>query len=274
MNPLDPEREAQRQRLLMQALQQGDAALLHGWACVAEGAAHDLQRGLGAYRVNAAATAARALAARYPTVQQWLGAEAFAALSRRLWQVQPPQRGDLAQWGDGLPGFIARDGQLTDEVALADCARLDALVAAAEGAADVEPDPASLHLLASVDAALLRCRAAPGAALLHSSHPVVTLWQAHHDPAVQALPDPFAAARQALAEGRSEIAWVWRQDWQVRVQAVPATTAHFMQQALLERLPLQQALEQAGAGLDFEAWLIEALQQGWLPGIDPLVDPS
>ena len=38
--------------------------------------------------------------------------------------------------------------------------------------------------------------------------------------------------------------------------------------AVLASLPLGQALDSAGADFAFDAWLLAALQQGWLASID------
>ena len=81
-------------------------------------------QGLQAYRANAAASARRAMADAYPTVQQLLGCEAFAALTQAHWHGQRPRRGDLAVWGEALPDFIANADQLAAEPYLADVARL------------------------------------------------------------------------------------------------------------------------------------------------------
>lgn len=269
---LELQREHLRQRLLMRALQRDHAATLQGWAHVPRRARHDLARGLAAYRGNADATAERALAARCPTLQQLVGTETFALIARRHWHEHPPVRGDLAQWGDALPAAIEADAQLADTPYLADCARLDALAFAAEVAPDATPDLTSLHRLADTDPMHLRLQPAPGAALLASRWPVVTIRAAHaqDEEAADRSIDPFAAARQALNQGQGEHAWVWRQGWQVRVAAITPATACFMDAALLRGVDLGVALTQvaqqfpAPDGFDFSTWLVEALQQGWL----------
>lgn len=135
--------EAARQQRLLAALAGGDDA---GFEAL----------GLAAYRANAAAVAERALAAACPTVQQLLGDESFSAVARRLWQVAPPARGDLAQWGGALPGLLAEDEALGDEPYLADVARVDLAVHRAEMAADATLDPARLAMLGEADPAGLR----------------------------------------------------------------------------------------------------------------------
>jgi hypothetical protein len=93
---------------------------------------------------------------------------------------------------------------------------------------------------------------------------VVSIWQAHRATG----PDRYDGARQALAEQRAETALVWREGWVVRVAALPAAEAAFTR-AVLQPLALGMALAAAGAAFDFEAWLIQTLQRGWLAGVAP-----
>jgi hypothetical protein len=258
------QREQIRQRLLMQALRTGQPGALAGWTRTPARA--DLARGLAVYTANAAVNAERALGARYPTVRAMLGEETFTPMARAFWRQSPPARGDLAQWGDTLPAFLAEAEQLTALPYLADVARLDAAVAQAEGAADVEPDLSTLMRLGDTDPDRLVLRLAPGLALVAGMHPVVAIWCAHHDPQQTAQPDPYADARAALAEQRAQTALVWRQGWGVRVAAVDAPTAAFLRRALLPAQPLAQALDTPG--FDFAAWLAPAVADGLLVRID------
>lgn len=258
MNPAS--REALRQQNLLRAMWAEDAPETLADA-LRDGPAR-ARRGLQAYRANAGALAERALAAAFPTVAQLVGEASFAALARTLWFALPPQRGDIAQWGEGLAAFIAAAPQLADEPYLADVARLDWAVHRAEQAA--EPGPVvGLQRLAEAEPAQLRLRLGDALALWASAYPVVCIWQAHRSTAAER----FAGVREALAEGRGECALVWRDGFVARVQALPEPDARFMQ-ALLQARPLDAALDAAGAGFAFDAWLQQALQGGWLAAVD------
>lgn len=248
--------EAERQRALLAALLSRDARPPAGLREQGERAL----RGLGAYRANAAAIAERALAASHPTVAAMLGAEDFAMLARALWRAAPPVRGDLAQWGGALPAFIEAERDLDPWPWLADCARLDALVAACEAAADATIERETLALLATEDPALLQLRLHPGVQLLQSAWPVATLHAAHRRHAGDA---GLAAAREALAAGRGECVVVARDGWRARVTALEAPAFAWMQ-ALWRGATLADAWQAAGADFVFDAWLVQALQQGWL----------
>ena len=50
---------------------------------------------------------AQALAVPFARVKQALGEADFAALAWSFWRAHPPERGDLAQWGGALAGFLA-----------------------------------------------------------------------------------------------------------------------------------------------------------------------
>nr|WP_316639381.1 DNA-binding domain-containing protein [uncultured Roseateles sp.] len=250
-------RELERQQALVRVLQQpgGDAALAD-W--LSEQGAR-LARGLSAYRANAGASAERALASSFPTVQALMGEEAFAALARAYWQAHPPARGDLAWLGEHLPDFLRQSPQLQDEPYLPDCARLDWLLACAEGAADTEAEPASLGLLAEHEPQQLRLRLMPSVHLLRSAFPVLAIWQAHQVDE----PDAFAPVRAAMAAGEGSWALVWREGWRARAMALEPAAWHFIE-ALLAGDDLAQALGSGGGDFDFGAWLAQALQQGWL----------
>jgi hypothetical protein len=204
------QRELLRQQLLLAVLwRRCSDDMLGPWL---EGAALAQSRGLAAYRGNAAGIAERALGAAYPTIKMLLGEESFRQLARVFWMNTPPTRGDLAEWGDTLPNFVAADAQLASEPYLADVARVDWAIHRAESAADRSTGATSE--LPSLP---------PGAALIDSSWPVASIWRAHHR--LGQSDAAFAAVREALASGRGEQALVWRQDGVGQVIALNDTDA-------------------------------------------------
>lgn len=247
--------EAQRQQALMAALWGSDGP---------QGLAHSaprIQRGLQAYQAHAGAAAERALAASFPTVQALMGEESFGAMARVFWRQHAPTRGDLAAYGQGLSTFIAGSEQLRDVPYLGDIARLDWQVAAAERAADASLDTGSLKLLAETPPAQLRLQLMPGTALVASAYPIVSVWRAHR--AGEGAAERREQAREALAQGVSETALVWRSGWRALVQSHSPDTVRWMH-SLLRGDTLVAALAEAGEGFAFEPWLLQALQGGWL----------
>lgn len=259
MNSTD--KEARRQQLLLRTLL-GDAAAADAgpWLRQAPQGSRS-GRGLAAYRANAGALAERALAAAYPTLQQLISEESFAALARDFWRQHPPLAGDIALWGGGLPAFVAAAASLSDEPCLADVARLEWAVHVAQTAADAGP-PQGLDLLAEVDPANLWLHFVPGTALVSSVHPIVTLWQAHRSQD----DERFAPVRAAFAAGVGEHALVTRQGWRPHVALLGAAQAEFTA-ALLSGRSLSQALQDSGDSFDFEASLVAALRMQCLAAV-------
>lgn len=262
------EREVLRQQMLLRALwRDARPGVLAGWT--RDGAR--FERGLAAYRANAAALAARALQAAYPTVAALLGEESFALFARAFWQSHPPLRGDIAEWGDALPAFIAGDAQLAAEPYLADVASLDWALHRAVAAADDELPAQDLALLAERAPHTVGVRFRAGAALVQSPWPVVSIWLAHWGPrdALVRTADAFASVRAALAARQGETAWVWREGFRARVRALDADAARCMQ-VLLKGGSMAAALAAAGVGFDVERWLHEALRADWIARVHPL----
>lgn len=256
------QREALRQQMLLRALwRDARPAVLQGWL---RDAPERATRGLAAYRANAGAAAERALATTFPTVAALVGAESFVGLARAFWQAHAPKRGDLGELGADLPDFIAASEQLVSEAYLADSARLDWAVHRATRAADAAAEAADLQRLAEHDPSQLRLRLRPGCALVPSTWPIVAIWAAHRSDA----PDRFAPVRTALDAWQGEIAFVWRDGFTVRVDALSSTADASFVQSLLAAHSLAQALDAAGPDFAFDRWLAQALQQRTLVAVD------
>ncbi len=109
------------------------------------------QRGLQAYRSNAAILAQQVLAAAFPTVRRLMGDEQFDGLAVHFWRTEPPTKGDLAQWGEGLEAFLRAIPELMQhEAYLPDVAALEWALHAGLTAADADSaDPVPLALIES-----------------------------------------------------------------------------------------------------------------------------
>jgi Putative DNA-binding domain len=250
-------REALRQQMLLRALWRGDAAL-QGW--VRAPARASASHSLAVYRSNAGALAERALGTAFPTIAALIGAESFAALARHFWHEWPPVRGDVGEWGEALPAFIADSEQLAGEPYLADSARLDWAVHAAARAADASGTwPPALEALATTEPSQLRLQLSPGAAVVASRWPIVTIWQAHHGD------ENFDNVRTAFAAERAETALVWRDDgFAIHVEALDNSADAAFTAAVIAGRSLAAALDTAGASFSFERWLERALRSRWL----------
>lgn len=266
-----PARLAEQQQALVQAL------FATGQHCIQSASdfialyAHETRaRGLNAYQSNAHALAQRSLLAAYPVVGQLLGHDSFTQLACALWHAQPPQRGDMACWGDALPDFVAASAQLDSLPWLADVARVEWALHQAATAADDAADLATLQQLVSSDPAVLGVRLAPGLAWVDSKAPVVSIVLAHEATHALAGDDPPALERLGplLDNGTSETALVWRQGFKPRLRRAWAGEVEVLR-ALADGQSLGQALDQCPA-LDFNAWLPLAVTSGLLLAIEAL----
>jgi hypothetical protein len=249
----------------------------------------DTLSGLQAYRRHAQAVARRALAHAHPTVSAMLGDEAMGQLGWLLWRHQPPLRGDLGEWGEGLAALMA--GALAPQSGaaemlgpwpwLADVARLDWARHRCERLAARPLDADSLSLLSDADPDEVILVLQDHVLMLDTDWPVDALWRAHQLPADQQV----AAAEAVLRAHGAQAAGLTTADRCRKPQtmllwwsAAPASPeAPGVQHRLLppeqadwlrsvQAMSLGAALEQAPTGVDFSAWLQDALRHGWLLG--------
>jgi hypothetical protein len=182
----------------LELLARGQGALL-GWIrgaghaappvpaqALAPPADRDEPAGLAIYRHNARGLTLRCLGAAYPVLHELVGDAAFAVLAQAYWLAEPPTRGDLADWGASLAGWLAASGAVASGLTAAapylpDMARLEWALHCAELAGDAAPDLASLALLAHPEPAELALCLAPACRLLVSAYPVADIWLAHHE---------------------------------------------------------------------------------------------
>ena len=256
MTALAAQQEALLQALFAWPAQQASQHVL----TLACGAGSEPQRGLKAYQSNAHALAERALQAAFPVLAQILGANSFADLARAFWHQQPPQRGDIAEWGQALADFVRDSAQLQDVPYLADVALAEWAMHRSQTACDVEADLSSFALLTTHDAAGLVFRLAPGLAALGSSWPLADILLAH----LQGSPG-FAEVATALQNRTAQDVVLWRSGYQPQVrQALPGERAFV--HALLDGQTVEPALD--SAALDFSQWLPLAVQTNLVLGVE------
>ncbi|MBN8503453.1 MAG: putative DNA-binding domain-containing protein [Burkholderiales bacterium] len=221
-----------------------------------------LDRCLSAYREHAKALAVRALAARYPLLQAWLGDPDFAGLAWAFAREHPPREGDMNRWGGELKSFLqALPGMDEEPPWLA--ALDDDMHRLASAADDAEPDAMLWLRLQQTDAARLRLR-----------------WSQHLRlvPSLPSLNELLAAGNEALdgLDGNAATATmvVWRRGWKPCRSWLPDDEAHW--------LGLQLGAEPACASLaeavvqqlrsypqfDLGVALQRAWTRGWLLGAD------
>ena len=260
-------RLAAEQRALLRAVWASDSpSALNYIANFAEDTLASTQRGLNCYRANGFALAQRALPAAFPVLAQLVGEDGFAALAADFWQQQPPQHGDIAQWGAALPAFVQASEQLADVPYLADVAEVEWALHGAATAADTVPDLASLQLLAGTDPATLALVLCEPVVCIASEWPVVSIVNAHRigQPPLEDISLRLRANTHSGARV-GECALVWRQGLRPMLREAAAGEVDFIT-ALQRGAGLVAAL-QASPLLDFNQWLVPAVQTALLAGV-------
>ena len=225
------------------------------------------ERGLRAYRANAIVLARRTLRAAFPVVAQLVGDADFDHLAVDFWLTHAPQRGDLAQWGDALPDFLRGNLQLSDEPYLGDVAAVEWALHCAALAADEPADMASFARLSQDDGPEQTLRLASAAVLLCSQFPVASIVMAH----LSGQPS-LAQAGDLLHDGAAENVLVWRQGMRPRLRACDAKETALI--ATFVRGTRLDAALQSVTGLDFGAWLRQAVLDGLVIGVQAAVKPA
>jgi hypothetical protein len=217
------------------------------------------ERGLTAYRSNGHMLAERVLCATYPVLAQMLGEESFADLARAFWHAHPPQRGDMAQWGEAMAAFVRASSQLQAEPYLPDVAQAEWALHRCTSAADRETDLATLELLTREDPQTLALHLAPGLVALSSSWPLASLLLAH----LEGQPS-FAQVGEQVKSRAPQAVVIWRSSYQAKVRLALEGEPSVLR-ALQAGQDLATAL-QAGSELDFSRWLPLAVQTGLVLG--------
>lgn len=269
-NEQAPPSEAQRQRELIEAIFAPQAP---DTPCAgARQSGERWRAGLAAYRGNGGAHAGNALRVQFPTVLAMLGNGTFDALCAHYWRSCPPRRGDLAWVGEEFPAFIGTLEALRNWPWLADSARLDWTVWQMSGAPPARFSEDDLRHLIDGNPGTLSLRLSASVRRLPSAWPILTLYEAH----CTAQPD-WEAVTQAVTQHRAQTAWIWQPhgDFAARPAVEPLDPATDRWVAALDAgQTLDAALDSAGEGFDFAAWLEQAIRHGWLDAVVDMPAPS
>lgn len=177
--------------------------------------------GVAAYRNNVFGNWAQALASVYPVVRKILSAQSFDALAHQYAREHPSASGDLNEYGEQLPAFVAAHPDTQHLPYLPDVARMEWLAHLAYYAGDSKPfDPVALAGLPPKRCAGLRLRPAPGSALLESGWPLARLWEIHQD-------DYRGEQAVELSAGAYRVL-IYRPRWRAQVVAVTLGEFHFL----------------------------------------------
>src|SRR5664279_4533978 len=216
---------------------------------------------LAIYRVNMAASAAKALAAAYPALQQVVGDEFFDGLARAYLRAWPSACGNLYDYGGEFAAFLAEFPHAQSLPYLPDLARLEWLVHRAHGAADAKPwDPAGLMAVAAEAQGEIRFEWAAGIAVMNSVYPIAHIWTIHQ---------PEYAGEFGVDWSVAERAMVARAGLRVTVMALKVGDAAFFIAALAGGSldDAATAALNADPAFDLSALLVRAIASNLICGI-------
>jgi hypothetical protein len=146
----------------------------------------EIARRFSVYRNNVQHGLTRALVARFPVVEQLVGAEFFTAMARVFIAEAPPAHPVLFSWGEAFPAFLESFPPVGHLPWLGDVARLELARGRAYHAADAAP--VAPEALVATDPERLRLALHPSVELFTSPYPAVRIWQAHQPGAAPGAP--------------------------------------------------------------------------------------
>lgn len=158
----------------------------------------DIGRRFAVYRNNVSVSLIDALRSRFPVTERIVGEEFFRAMAKAFVARHTPTSPLLFEYGAGFAGFAAGFEPARSVPYLADIAALEAARSDAWHAADAPTlgPPALSRLLAerpSEARLTARLRRHPAARIIHSCHPIASIWQAHEDTASPEFEGPWYA---------------------------------------------------------------------------------
>jgi hypothetical protein len=218
------------------------------------------ERRFAVYRNNVVVSLSRALRAAYPATARIVGDAFFAAAARIYVAGRLPERPALMTYGGEFPEFLDGFPPAQRHPYLSNVARLERARLIAYHAADTAPlEPNRLAAFAPEELTGLRLVVAPGAAVIRSRYPVVTVWMMNSGLKEPARVD-FSVAEDAL---------VSRRGIEVQVRLLRPGAAVFLQAVLAGRTLAEaagQALTDVPA-FDLAASLSDAMAAGVFVGV-------
>ena len=239
----------------------GDAQGLEPWVDARGLAPQDR---IQVYRNMVFNTLSGALVTSFPVVLRLVGQDCFEGLASRYIAAIPSSSGNLQDYGQSFPDFLASAAETAGLPYLPDVARLEWLRQEAYLAADADAiAPEWLTLLKDDELAQSKIDLHPSIHLLASQHPIFDIWRFCHD----------ENPHQLHLGGEGQAVMVWRDDIQIAIQPV-SLGAHRFVAALLAGRSLDEAIS-AAVAIDPEFDLASAfhllLQHGLV--VDAHIDP-
>lgn len=192
---------------------------------------------LAIYRGNVVGASGKALAGAYPIIGKIVGEQFFEGLAREYLRGHPSTSGDLNEFGESFPEFLAEFPHTQDLPYLPDVARMEWLAHRAYYAADAQP--ADLGWLAATSPETwgrLRFTLAPACVVMESRWPLARIWEVHQD--------DFDGEFSVDLDSGPQRVLIYRPQFRVLVGVLSAGSYRFLQ-AAAGGVPLAGALDAA-----------------------------
>lgn len=197
---------------------------------------------LGIYRNHTSSNLCEALQSDYAVVERLVGKEFFNFMARAYIVDTPSRSGDVNDYGEDFPGFIAEFSPVASLPYLADVARLEQAWKQCFYAADEEPLNGSLlGALPAERVPELCLELQPGLRLLSSEYPVTRIWSVNQA--------DTAPEDEILIDAGAEWILLQRVEGQVQINQLPQIEFVWLK-ALSEGSTLAEAVEAAFAVSD------------------------
>jgi hypothetical protein len=196
----------------------------------------DVYSRFGVYRNNVVAGLVMTLQDAFPVVNRLVGERFFKAMAKAYVVNEPPRSPMMYDYGASFADFIKGFEPCAELPFLADVARIERAWVEAYHAAEGEPlGPVAFASVKTDDLPNLRIMLHPSLRLVHSSFPVLSIWEMNVAGGVLKQVDLTTQAQNIL---------VARPHEEVELRSVPRGAAAFVR-GLLNGLALQESFELA-----------------------------
>ena len=200
-------------------LQRGFGAALLDCAMAAQ-----LPRGFAVYVGNVRGNWTKALAAAYPIVRKIVGEGFFEGLAWDFARAHVSMSGDLNEFGERLPDFLAAYPETRELPYLPDVATMEWLAHRACYAANPAPfDPVRLAAINPADYSSLPITRAPGSALYGSPWPLMRIWTIHQEGYAGEMKVDFSPGNERFL--------IYRRNWRVELEPLAPGDHRFLAEA-------------------------------------------
>ena len=183
-----------------------------------------MPRGFAVYVGNIRGNWTRALAAAYPIVRKIVGEGFFEKLAWDFARAHASTSGDLNEFGERLPDFLAAGSNTRELPYLPDVATMEWLAHRAYYAANpAATNVARLAAMDPADHARLPIARAPGSALYGSQWPLMRIWTIHQD--------DYAGDMKVDFRPRNERFLIYRREWRVELAPLAPGDYRFLAEA-------------------------------------------